>query len=107
MGAPPAGGAPRNSPSHASISRSSRGAGGAERWGQWALWVAAAAALGTTWRTPFLAIDSGVVCGSSGGVRRVGIRVVPAPDGALARGGAADRVVAPGRPEPSTAGCVG
>src|SRR5829696_6951784 len=116
-GGPPAGAVPRNSPSHDSISRSSRGAasgGGAGRRLRWASpaggWWTRAVAVFTTFRTAFLAIDSRVVCGSSEGAacgRAVGIRVVPAPDGALARGGAGIRVVAPGRDAPSTAGWVG
>jgi hypothetical protein len=67
----------------------------------------AAVALFTAFRTAFFAMDSRVVCGSSDCVRAVGIRVVPAPDGALARGGVAMRVVAPGRDDPSAAGWVG
>ena len=56
-------------------------------------WLTRAVALFTTLRTAFFAIESRVVCGSSDCVRAVGIRVVPAPDGALARGGVAIRVV--------------
>src|SRR4029077_13333138 len=91
---PPAGAVPRNSPSHDSISRSSRGAAGGGGAGRWVRcvspaggWLIRAVALFTALRTAFLAIDSRVVCGSSDCGRAVGIRVVPAPDGTLARGG--------------------
>src|SRR5258707_8075363 len=109
-GCPRVGAVPRNSPSHDSISRSSRGAGGGGgRWVRWLSpaggWLTRAVALFTAFRTAFLAIDSRVVCGSSDCVRAVGIRVVPAPDGALDRGWAG--VVAPGREAPAAAGWVG
>src|SRR5215204_5458960 len=99
-GGPPAGAVPRNSPSHDSISRSSRGPAGAGGAGR-CVRCAAPVALFTTLRTAFLATDIRVVCGSSGdpGCVRVGIRVVPAPDGPLVRGGAATRAVALRRAE--------
>src|SRR5258705_6672312 len=114
-GCPPVGAVPRNSPSHDWISRSSRGAGGGGgRWVRWLSpaggWLTRAVALFTAFRTAFLAIDSRVVCGSSEDaacVRAVGIRVVPAPDGALERGWAGIRVVAARREAPSAAGWVG
>ena len=84
-------------------------AGPAERCGctRGVRWVAAAALL-TALRTAFLAIDIRVVGGSSsGGLPALGIRVVPAPEGAAFARGVAMRVVAPGRDGPSAAGCVG
>ena len=79
-----AGALPRSSPSHDSISRSSRaGGGGVARLRA----GAAVRAVHRVARRPALAVGIRVVCGSAAGVARgVRIRVVPAADGRVAAG---------------------